>query len=196
MVKMAARPIYRNPFAGQQQVRDLEHRYLREDSKRLYSDQIALSAGEDIRGGKDLRGNFQKIFRWKLESFLRFEWVLRFPDEQTISDGQIKAVVESALDADSDEPRTILEAIQKLDDLPSVGIPVASAFLTALHPCKYTVIDRQAYNSLSIMKFPNSPSPEEYLHYLFFCRQQAYRLGVSLRSYDRALWQQGSEIGR
>jgi hypothetical protein len=63
----------------------------------------------------------------------------------------------------------------------------------ALDPTRYTVIDRQAYKALDIA-FPNNIKPDEYLCYLDFCRTRAKELGVSLRSYDRALWQHGSEI--
>jgi hypothetical protein len=188
----AAPSRYVNPFADREHVLDLEERYLQEDSKRFYPDHVALSAGERIRNGRDLRGNLQKIFRWKLESFLyRFPWVRQFPDG--VSDVQLRVAIEAAMDANRDEPRTILEAIRVLDDLEYVGIPVASAFLTAVYPCEFTVIDRQAYKALGV-PFKDL-SPEEYAYYLHFCRQQAARLKVSLRGYDRALWQRGSEMG-
>jgi len=89
----------------------------------------------------------------------------------------------------------IIKALRAFDDLPWVGIPVASAFLTALHPCRFTVIDRQAYKALSV-DFPGYLKPDEYRAYLSFCRRQAADLGVSLRVYDRALWQLGWERGR
>jgi len=97
-------PSYRNPFADQQQVSDLEQRYLQEDAKREYPDPVALSAGDDMRNRRgDLRGNLQKIFRWKLENFLtRFAWVRQFPDQATISNRQIEVAIDAALIAEPD----------------------------------------------------------------------------------------------
>jgi len=187
-------PTYASPFTEQQQVLDLEQRYLQGDTS-VYSDEVALAAGNGIRARSELRKNLQTIFRWKLQTFLKrkWQWVVEFPSKD-VSDSQIEAAVSTAL-ASTDDPKTIIEAIRAFDDLPCVGIPVASAFLTMLYPCRFTVIDRQAYKALCA-PFPNILRPREYLSYLEFCKGQASNLGVSLRSYDRALWQRGADLGR
>lgn len=191
---MKARPVYSIPFENRQRVIDFEQRYLKGDAKSPYPDSAALAAGQAILNHEDERGNLRIIFRWKLQSFLkRFKWVTEFPSKE-IPDNQIREAMDVARNADGGKPRTIKEALQVLDALAYVGIPVASAFLTAIHPSRFTVIDRQAYKALCVA-FPNL-RPDEYLCYLDFCKEQATRLGVSLRSYDRALWQYGSEVGR
>lgn len=192
---MTAQPKYSNPFADRRQVIDFEQRYLKGDAKSQYPDSAALAAGQAILKHDNMRENLQIIFRWKLQSFLkRFNWVTEFPSTE-ISDNQIQEAMDAAQNADCDVPRTIEKALRILDALTYVGIPVASALLTAIHPLRFTVIDRQAYKALCVV-FPNNLRPVEYLCYLDFCKGQATRLGVSLRAYDRALWQKGSERGR
>jgi len=191
----ALMPSYRNPFGGEPEIRELERRYIEGDAKSLYPDTLACSAGAGIRAGSDLRRNVRKIFRWKLQTFLKrnWRWVAAFPDG--IPDHDIEAAIRSAMVADADRPCTVVRALEAFVELPSVGIPVASAFLTWLYPRKFTVIDRQAYRALNV-EFPNSLSSNEYLHYLSFCLKEAATLGTSLRTFDRALWQLGSELGR
>jgi hypothetical protein len=138
-----------------------------------------------------VRENFQAIFRWTLQSFLWIRRLAKFPDG-TLAD-EIKNARAAIIDASTGQSETILEALRVLDGLPLVSIPVASAFLTAVYPKQFTIIDSQAYKALSVA-FPNSLSPGEYLHYLNFCRRQADWLGVALRCYDRALWQLGRSL--
>jgi hypothetical protein len=69
-----------------------------------------------------------------------------------------------------------------------VGILVATAFSTGMHPLTFTIIDRRAYRTLNV-DFHDPIPIDEYLHYREFCRDQATRLAVSLREYDHALWQ-------
>ena len=191
---MTAPPGYAIPFENRQQVIALEQRYLEGDARALYPDAAALAAGEAILSNDNLRENLRIVFRWKLQSFLKkFKWVKKFPGNE-ISDNQIREAIDVARNADCADPRTIETALRVLDALPYVGIPVASAFLTAIRPSRFTVIDRQAYKALCVA-FPKNLQPEEYVHYLDFCKGQATRLGVSLRTYDRALWQHGSERG-
>jgi hypothetical protein len=191
---MMARPNYRNPFVVRKEIDDLERCYLQKDAKRSYPDLAALAAGAAIRNRVEVRENLKQIFRWKLETFLkrRIRFVIEFP--QHISDCQIEKTIDTALLA-IDQPNSVGEALRAFDDLPGVGIPVASAFLTALDPSRFTVIDRQAYKALDV-EFANNLKTNEYIFYLEFCKGQAALFGVSLRSYDRALWQYGSELGR
>jgi hypothetical protein len=146
----ALMPSYRNPFGGEPEIRELERRYIEGDAKSLYPDTLACSAGAGIRAGSDLRGNVRKIFRWKLQTFLKrnWRWVAAFPDG--IPDHDIEAAIRSAMVADADRPCTVVRALEAFVELPSVGMPVASAFLTWLYPRKFTVIDRQAYRALNV----------------------------------------------
>jgi hypothetical protein len=151
-----------------------------------------LAAGASLLRNVDIRSNLRFIFRWKLQSFKnRFPWVRAWPDG--IPEEKLSEAVTAAQKATMSNEESIRDALQKLDNLPYVGVPVASAFLTAMHPEKFTVIDRQAYKALGA-DFRQDVS--EYLRYLKFCQQQAARFKVSLRDHDRALWQFGAEIPR
>ena len=182
---------FRSPFSDAHQVRDLVRRYLLRDANQPITDAQILAAGAAILRGEDLRGNLRLVFRWKLESFLpRFPWVRSFPD--SIPDATLINAVAIARKALPTDKASVRAALQKLDDIPYVGVPVASAFMTAMHPDRFTVTDRQAYKSLGCA-FQDGIS--EYLEYLAFCHAEAKRLAVTLREHDQALWQYGKDLG-
>lgn len=89
-----------------------------------------------------------------------------------IPEEELREALSAAQKATASDEASIRDALQKLDNLPKVGVPVASAFLTAMHPEQFTVIDRQAYKALGV-EFREDIS--EYLRYLEFCRQEAAR---------------------
>jgi thermostable 8-oxoguanine DNA glycosylase len=188
---MTTYPKYKK-FTDKSKVLLLEQQYLNDISE--YPDEKALTAGQAILAYENLQENAQTIFRWKLQSYWKrnFRWMKEFSE---IFENQLLPAMDAAIHADDDEPRTVIQALRVLDDLRGVGIPVASAFLTAINPYKFTVIDRRAYEALEAV-FPNSPSKDEYISYLNFCRAEAVRLGVPLRAYDRALWQKGGKDRR
>ena len=68
------------------------------------------------------------------------------------------------------------------------------AAILAMHPSALTVIDRQAYKALGALFRDPIPVPE-YLNYVRFCREHSDRFGVTMREYDQALWQSGSDTG-
>jgi hypothetical protein len=74
----------------------------------------------------------------------------------------------------------------------ALGLPVASAILTAVFPDRFTVIDIMAFRALGVSEATPLSVPL-YLRYLSVCGQHAERLGISLRDMDRALWQWGHE---
>lgn len=187
-------PAYSDPFLGAQDVYGLEARYLELNAERPITDAQCLAAGLALLQDIDLRANLRIVYHWKLESFVhRFSWVRSFPD--VLSDRQIEQAVRAARQAVLGDERTVCVALQALDGFPHVGIPVASAILTAIHPDQFTVIDRQAYKTLKA-EFRDPIQIREYLHYLNFCRSRSLSLGVSMRQYDRALWQAGSDASR
>jgi thermostable 8-oxoguanine DNA glycosylase len=148
-----------------------------------------LKAGQTLQRGFDIE-SIRTIYRWKLQSFLRFPWVKAFPDK--VSD-ELKDAIEAARKATYSDKQSVRDALKKLDAIPWVGIPVASAFLTAIHPDQFTVIDRKVYRSLGVKFRASIP---EYLDYLTFCHEQAVRLGISLREHDKALWRYGTKPSR
>ena len=92
------------------------------------------------------------------------------------------------------------EALTALTKLYGVGIPVASAILTAIHPDRYTVIDFRALEALG------STDVTFYVAYLDFCRNLAEQNAVpaqidlpaptKLRALDRALWQWSKNMAK
>ena len=129
--------------------------------------------------GNDPRTNLTIIVNWKLESFRRFkpEGLLKENSDEEIADA-----VRLAADAKTDR-----SGIAVLVGLSGVGIPVASAILTAMFPLRYTVIDKRALTSLGHPK--NDGTIKFYIQYLAECRRLADLYKVELRTLDRALWQ-------
>ncbi len=89
-----------------------------------------------------------------------------------------------------------------------IGIAFASAILTVCYLDDFTVVDYRAITSLiKILKnkdflnkeeikvgikefFEGNPSnsPKAYLKYCQLCKEEAIKIGVSLRDFDRILW--------
>ena len=82
-------------------------------------------------------------------------------------------------------------AIAVLFGLRGIGVPMASAILTAINRDRYTVIDWRALNALGVKS--SEVTIDEYLEYLAYCRSGAATMQVSLRDLDRALWILGGE---
>ena len=126
-------------------------------------DANALRAGSALLSGDDARTNLRTIVEWRLESFRRFkpEGLLEENSDEEIADA-----VRLAADAKTDR-----SGIAVLIGLFGVGIPVASAILTAMFPLRYTVIDKRALASLG------NPTDDGtirfYLEYLAECRRLA-----------------------
>jgi hypothetical protein len=91
----------------------------------------------------------------------------------------------------------------RLDQLIGVGIPVASALLTVWKPDEYTIIDVRALHTLNsfnekadVTAFVDHDQPwweRRYDLYLKGCADVAKRVGLSLRTLDRALWKWGQQ---
>ena len=146
-------------------------------------DDEALEAGRKIRNGDYGRENLMVIVRWK--SRRSAHWL----DDNSEID--ISRALRFACD-----PRTSEKsAIEALDRLVGVGIPMASAILTAAFPEKYTVIDWRALESLG-NDDTQAQKIDYYLQYLAACRDFAVRFKVPLRTLDRALWQWSKEQGK
>lgn len=102
------------------------------------------------------------------------------------SDAEIRDALSLATAAQTERA-----AISVLLGLQGVDTPVASAIMTAIYPERYTVIDYWALEALGNKS--NDRSVNFYLSYLKACRQLAEEHQVSLRNFDRALWQWSSE---
>lgn len=74
--------------------------------------------------------------------------------------------------------------------LHGVQVPMASAVLTVWQPDRYTVIDRRAVASLRRLGlWTDHDHWPSYPTYCDLCVDEAARLGVDLRTLDRALWE-------
>ena len=150
----------------------------------------AFDAGKRIlQGGlsdHDLKENLKIIIYWKSPRVIHY-----FYDDDGNSPEKIRKAVEKATAPTS----TVQEAVVALTGLRGVGVPVASAILTAIFPDRYTVIDFRALEALG----HDAAGIEFYRHYLEFCRELAESGKVhlqadlpaptALRALDRALWQ-------
>ena len=189
---ITSEPQFCSPFSTLQEVHNLIGRHRAADAKAKVRDAEMLAAGKKLRRGVQIRESIRCIYRWKLQSFLhRFAWAKSFPDG--ISDEVPNDAVQVAQEATPSNEASVRTALSKLDEIRGVGIPVASAVLTALHPDQFTVIDRLAYRALGVTF---RCGLAEYLRYLGFCRNEAARFGITLREHDEALWQYGAELSR
>ena len=144
-------------------------------------DDLALAAGQRIRGGQYTRKNLEEIFEWKTKGRGRSR-LGRNSDEEIVD--------ALALAVNAKRARA---AIAVLTGLHGVDVPVASAILTAIDPERFTVIDFRALGALGIKR--TSRSVSFYLDYLAACRGLAKKYHATLRDLDRALWQWSDEAG-
>ena len=76
-----------------------------------------------------------------------------------------------------------LEKIELLDDVPGIGLAMASAILTVCYPMVFTVLDYRVWKTLSQMNVEELPKsyPEDskaYIQYCRCCHRLAKQLGV------------------
>lgn len=138
----------------------------------------ALDAGQRIAIGEFNLSNLEPIIRWKSPRPLP---LIMSNSSDEVTDALCLAV----------GARTDRAAVAVLLGLRGVGIPVASAILTAIDPKRFTIIDYRALDSLDVRR--PSPTVNDYLEYLAFCRSAADEVCVELRDLDRALWQQSKD---
>jgi len=146
-------------------------------------DEGAFAAGRNIVNGNYGRENLKVIVRWKSARKIGF------------IDDNTDAEIAHALRFASAPGISENSAVEILDKLHGVGVPMASAILTTIRPDKYTIIDFRALEALGITRWP-SGSVRFYLDYLRECRELARKLNVDLRTLDRALWQWSKEHGK
>jgi hypothetical protein len=143
---------------------------------------LAKNARNGAPGGNYSRDNLKIIVHWKS------------PRKIAYIDDNTDIEIARALRFASDPRTSERSAVDVLDRLHGVGVPIASAILTTMFPERYTIIDFRALESLGIVKAPTD-SVHYYLNYLTKCRELAREHNVSLRTLDRALWQWSKENG-
>ena len=142
-------------------------------------DNDALDAGSRIASGGYSRDNLRTIVKWKSPR------PARLIEDNT--ENEIAVALQFASAPTTPEGL----AVAVLTALRGVGIPMASAILTAINPERYTVLDFRALESLGVKNW--SDSFTFYVTYLEACRELAARHGKSLRTLDRALGQWSKE---
>jgi hypothetical protein len=142
-------------------------------------DNDALLAGKRIASGDYSLDNLKVIVNWK--SRRRAALI----DDN--KDDHIAVALKFA--SASSTPEAMAVAV--LTALHGVGIPMASAILTAINPERYTILDFRALQSLEVANW--SESVGFFVSYLEACRELAAKHGKSLRALDRALWQWSKE---
>jgi hypothetical protein len=146
-----------------------------------HQDFEAFQAGKNIAGGNYTRENLKVIVRWKSARKIAF-----------IDDNSDEEITRSLQFASN--PRTSARsAVEVLDALHGIGLPMASAILTTIYPDKYTVIDFRALESLGVTKWPETV--DYYLYYLEKCNELSRQYNINLRTLDRALRQWSKENG-
>lgn len=152
-------------------------------------DKECLEAGDRIRNGEYSKENLRVIYRWKMQSWSHLgqegRYFNRNTDDHVTS--TLRFVVEEVRRSDN-----CGRPLRELQSLKGIGLPVASAILTAIFPDKFTVIDVMALRALG-NPGPKSKDDCFYNRYLKYCRAKADFLKISLRDFDRALWQWGHE---
>jgi hypothetical protein len=146
-------------------------------------EKAAFEAGASIRNRVFSLDNLEAIVRWKSER------VVHHLDKN--SQEEIEKALAVAVSPDA----STQDAVKALIELRGVGVPVASAILTAIFPERYTVLDFRALESLGYAQ----QDVAFYVEYLAFCKQLADRgivkpqdnlpAPTALRALDRALWQ-------
>ncbi len=142
-------------------------------------DDDALLAGKQIASGNYSRDDLKIIVNWKSPR--------RAALLDDNKDGDIAIALQFAAALTTPEAM----AVAVLTALHGVGIPMASAIVTAINPERYTVLDYRALESLGIANWPDTL--DFYVAYLEACRQLARSHGTTLRTLDRALWQWSKE---
>jgi hypothetical protein len=88
--------------------------------------------------------------------------------------------------------RTERARIEVLTHLDGVGWPTASVILHFFHRKPYPIMDFRALWSVSL-PVPSQYSFDFWWPYVQYCRDLSKRLGMDMRTLDRALWQYSKE---
>lgn len=139
---------------------------------------ISLSSPQLAAQGLSLE-HLMRLGRWK--SVRSTSYVRRNTDEY------VREITRFALSTPSERAR--IEALTLLD---GVGWPTASVVLHLYHGERYPILDVRALWSVGA-DLTRAYDFAFWRDYVQFCREQASRAGVDMRTLDRALWQCSKE---
>ena len=170
-----------------ERLQELADEYWRKATERERElERAAFEAGAAIRSvqnGDYSLSNLEAIVRWKSHRVVPHLCKNH------------KEKIDAAITVAASPGSSTRDALEALVELRGVGIPVASAILTAIFPERYTVLDFRALEALGYLQ----QDVRFYEEYLEFCRRSADSGKVkpqdelpaptALRALDRALWQ-------
>jgi hypothetical protein len=145
-------------------------------------DDACLAAGAAARArGYYARDELLTVCEWKTS---RSRPKVERNDEAAVEQATRRAL-------GSGDERERMSALISLD---GVGVPTASTLLHFAFPDDYPILDVRALESLG-QKGKSVYTVDFWLDYLAACRELAMRHGVSIRTFDKALWQHSKEGG-
>ena len=172
------------PFTTKNQILDWKAHYIEDQTeKRQHEEQTVINIIEKVKArqtrktpkGYLLTAELREMAQWK-SHFLPSKIDKNPP-------GLIEDVTGEAFSLDND-----WEKIEKLIKIEGVAESVASVILHLYDPKKYPILDVHALNSIGIDNrevYYDKPFWEKYVN---FCRAEAKRYGVLMRTLDRALY--------
>jgi hypothetical protein len=144
-------------------------------------DTAAQEAGQRAAAaGFYRREDFLTVVRWKSARAV--------PLAERNTAAQIRSATRAAFAADGEVQR-----MASMLTLKGVGAPVASALLHFAYPQRYPILDYRALATLGDTKRRTQYSPDFWASYVSRCCDLARAAGVSLRDFDKALWQDSVE---
>jgi hypothetical protein len=151
---------------------------------------------------------------YDLDDYLFNRVTKRFTQRRTLSDfdfyviitwkaNRMTTTVKKGLQADGIRPSQLMSEVfdidddrdkmRRLDRIPGIGMPIASAILTVCYPDRFTVLDYRAWDTLRdygrvVQKKMPTGLSGYFDDYLPVCMRLAEESGMPLRMLDRALW--------
>ena len=179
----------RLPFTTKKEIHDCEAFYLEglsEKYQRLeqavmdFKEKVKERQSRETPGGYLLTAELRKMAHWK-------HWALPSKIDNNPA-GDIEKITAAAFCLDGDWKK-----LKKLTGVNSgiygVGQSVASVILHFYDPKKYPILDHHALRSVGIKEeYVYGPEYPFWQEYVNFCRAEAERCDVSMRTLDRALW--------
>lgn len=174
----------RSPFSTKKEINNWAKRYndTQTGAERLV-EKYLMGLKKTVRERKSRRASrgylryheLYDLVYWKLK---RLRWVDKNPEFF------VRRITSEVFRLDDDR-----EKLNKLTSLYGVGQSVASAILHFCDQERYPILDQHVLRSLAIdEKDLYGPKYPFWQRYVNFCRVEAERYNVSMRTLDRALW--------
>ena len=172
------------PFTTQNEIRNWEARYLKNQSKRRRDQEQAVI---DLKEKVETRKTPETPQGYLSQSELRqmAKWKDRFIPSKIDKNrsGLIEKITSEAFGLNDD-----WEKIKKLKEIYGVAASVASVILHLYDPNEYPILDVHALRTLGIDNKTVNYDEPFWRKYVNLCRAKAEHYDVSMRALDRALY--------